>query len=214
VPTVVWVGRVDPLKDLETLVESFAIVRESVPDAVLRLFGPTPVGNEDYADLIRARVTTLGLTEAVTFEGPASPVSSAYEAGNLVVLSSISEGLPYTIIESMMCGRATVSTDSGGVPEVVGDAGVLVPARDPAALAEGIVSVLDDDELRARLALAGRARALNYFRMDQMLGTFRETYRALNTGTLEVTVDTPAAVAPAQIPEQRTAAPHTDAMSA
>jgi len=102
VPTVGWVGRVDPLKDLETLVEAFAVVRERVPDAVLRLFGPTPVGNEEYAATVRARIIELGLDDAVTFEGPVRPVSTAYHLSSVVVLSSISEGLPYTVMEAMM----------------------------------------------------------------------------------------------------------------
>ncbi|HVN13669.1 MAG TPA: GT4 family glycosyltransferase PelF, partial [Kineosporiaceae bacterium] len=69
-PTIGWVGRVDPLKDLQTLVEAFALTRRRVPDAVLRLFGPVPTGNEDYAAMIRTRVAELGLDDAVTFEGP------------------------------------------------------------------------------------------------------------------------------------------------
>ena len=69
VPTVVWVGRVDPLKDLATLIEGFALLVKQVPDARLRLFGPTPAGNEDYEAEMRAIVEACGLTDAVTFEG-------------------------------------------------------------------------------------------------------------------------------------------------
>lgn len=175
-PTVSWVGRIDPLKDLVTLVEGFALVRRRVPAARLRLFGPTPRGNEAYEREVREAVGRLGLGGAVSFEGPVSPVSRAYHAGHVVALTSISEGLPYTIIEAMMCARATVSTDVGGCSEVVGDAGLLVPARDPARLADALVRVLADDGLRADLAVRGRERALTYFRVDQMLTTFRGIY--------------------------------------
>src|SRR5665811_1674412 len=110
-PTLGWVGRIDPLKDLETLIEAFALLRRRVPTVVLRLFGPTPVGNEWYEARLRALVERLGLSSSVTFEGPVRPVTLAYHASTVVALSSISEGLPYTVVEAMMCGRATVSTD-------------------------------------------------------------------------------------------------------
>jgi glycosyltransferase involved in cell wall biosynthesis len=182
VPTVAWVGRVDPLKDLVTLIEGFGRCRERVPAAKLRLFGPTPPGNADYETLIRRQVSDAGLEDAVSFEGPISPVSQGYHAGHVVVLTSISEGLPYTIIEAMMCGRPTVSTEVGGVPEVVGDTGLLVPARDPERLAAALVRLLQDDSLRADFSLRGRQRALTYFRVDQMLANIRGMYAALLSG--------------------------------
>jgi polysaccharide biosynthesis protein PelF len=178
-PTVGWVGRVDPLKDLETLVEAFAVVRRRVPGAVLRLFGPTPAGNEEYAERVRARVADLELDDAVTFEGPVRPASAAYHASSVVALSSISEGLPYTVMEAMMCGRATVSTGVGGVPEVTGDAGLVVPPRNPAALGDALTDLLLDSERRARLGVRARGRALRTFPLELMLERFRGTYAEL-----------------------------------
>lgn len=178
-PVVGWVGRIDPLKDLHTLVSAFALVRQRVPAATLRLFGPVPAGNEEYAASVRALVDELGLGDAVTFEGPVRPVSTAYHASSVVVLSSISEGLPYTVMEAMMCGRATVSSDVGGVVEVAGDAGLVVPPRDPAALAEALADLLEDDARRRDLGRRARARALDLFQLDTMVGTFRDLYRRL-----------------------------------
>jgi len=183
VPTVGWVGRIDPLKDLETLIRAFATVRDRVPAAVLRLFGPTPVGNEWYEERMRALIADLGLSGAVTLEGPVRPVTAAYHASTVVALSSISEGLPYTVMEAMMCRRATVSTEVGGVPEVAGDAGLVVPARDPEAFGLACVRLLTDDELRHRMAQAARERAMRLFQLDGMLSAFRETYGDLNRST-------------------------------
>ena len=178
-PTIGWVGRVDPLKDLVTLIEAFAVARRRVPGAVLRLFGPTPAGNEEYAARVRARVATLGLEHLVTFEGPVRPVSSAYHASSVVALSSISEGLPYTVMEAMMCGRATVSSGVGGVPEVAGDAGIVVPPRDPDALGNALADLLLDDGRRLDLGVRARERALRTFPLELMLDRFRATYREL-----------------------------------
>jgi glycosyltransferase involved in cell wall biosynthesis len=180
VPTVVWVGRIDPLKDLATLIEGFAMVRDVIPDARLRLFGPTPAGNEEYERELRALVEDRRVEDAVVFEGPVSPVAAAYHGAHVVALTSISEGLPYTVIEAMMCGRATVSTEVGGVPEVVGDAGLLVPPGNPARLASALLDVLLDVRLRSRLAVAARDRALSCFQLDRMLDTFRGIYASVS----------------------------------
>jgi glycosyltransferase involved in cell wall biosynthesis len=184
IPTIGWVGRVDPLKDLETLIRAFALVHEQIPLAVMRLFGPTPVGNEWYEARLRALTDELGLAAVVTFEGPIRPVTRAYGESSVVALSSISEGLPYTVMEAMMCGRATVSTEVGGIPELVGDAGMLVPPHDPTAFADACVLLLSDDALRHRVAAQARERALSLFQIGQMLETFRGVYQRLTTPPL------------------------------
>ena len=137
-PTLVFAGRIDPLKDLDTLVRAFALVREQVPDARLRLFGGVPAGNEAYAAQIRELVADLGLEGCATFEGPVSPVSQAFAAGHVVVQSSLSEGLPLTVIEAAISGRPTVVTDVGGMPEAAGRGGVVVPPRRPGRLRGGV----------------------------------------------------------------------------
>jgi glycosyltransferase involved in cell wall biosynthesis len=181
-PTVGWIGRVDPLKDLHTLVRAFGHVAEQVPDAVLRLFGPTPAGNEEYEASVRRLVTELGLADRVTFEGPVRPATTAYHASSVVALSSISEGLPYTVMEAMMCARATVSTDVGGVAEVAGETGLVVPPRDPERFARALVELLTDTARRAGLATRARDRALEMFRLETMLASFRRSYADLRAG--------------------------------
>jgi glycosyltransferase involved in cell wall biosynthesis len=178
-PTIGWVGRIDPLKDVETLVRAFAIVRQRVPDARLRLFGPTPAGNEGYAETIHTVVAETGTGDAVSFDGPVRPVTSAYHASTVVALSSISEGLPYTVMEAMMCGRATVSTDVGGVAEVAGDGGLIVPPRNPQALADALIRMLENDALRLDLGRRARRRAMDMFRLPTMLANFQDIYDGL-----------------------------------
>jgi glycosyltransferase involved in cell wall biosynthesis len=149
-------------------------------------------------DLVRRR----HLQNTVRFMGPVSPVSTAYHRARVVVLSSISEGLPYTVIEAMMCGRATVSTDVGGVREVVGDAGLLVPPRDPRSLASALALVLTDDALRHGLAERATGRGRCFFRLEQMLGTFRAEYaRLIRPQQAEFT---PWPSTPEPVPTQRT----------
>ncbi|MDG6100593.1 GT4 family glycosyltransferase PelF [Dactylosporangium aurantiacum] len=175
-PVISWVGRVDPLKDLETLIRALGVVRAKVPGARLHLAGPVPAGNEAYAAACRATAAGLGLTDAVTWAGPCASSRDAFAAGQVAALSSISEGMPYTVLEAMMCGRPTVSTDVGGVAEAVGDAGLVVPPRDPQAFGEACVALLTSPQLRAATGHAGRQRALREHTLDRCLSAYRDRY--------------------------------------
>lgn len=181
-PTISWVGRVDPIKDLETLLRAFAQVHRDMPEARLRMFGSPPHGREDYVRQCGTLATELGIADVATFEGRVDNIRDAYAAGHVVVLCSISEGFPYSLIEAMTCGRACVATDVGGVTEAVGDTGLVVPPRNPDALAQACLSLLRDDDLRRRLGAAARARALEYFTVDRAIATIDEIYNFVAAG--------------------------------
>ncbi|MFE7748300.1 DUF3492 domain-containing protein [Streptomyces sp. NPDC057428] len=190
--TLVWIGRIEPAKDLIALLHAFAEVRRSEPDTRLRIFGAPVQGaeGETYLDRCKALAAQLFPDEAmdahtvgdspVTFEeigGPEVPdLAEAYAAGGVVVLSSVVEGFPISLVEAMFCGRATVSTDVGAVVEIVGGTGLVVPPRNPRALADACVALLRDPERRARLGAAARARALELFTVEQNLAAFRGIY--------------------------------------
>ncbi|NUV60486.1 GT4 family glycosyltransferase PelF [Streptomyces sp. CAI-85] len=179
--TLSWAGRVDPIKDLETLIRAFALVRAQLPDSRLRLFGGTPRGGEAYRERCEALAAELGHADAVTFEGRVDDIKDAYAAGNVVMLSSISEGFPFTLIEAMSCGRATVSTDVGGVREAVGDTGLVVPPRDPEAMAAAALELLADPARRRAMGEAARLRVIEQFTLRQTIDTFRSIYLELPT---------------------------------
>ncbi|MFC4612778.1 GT4 family glycosyltransferase PelF [Streptomyces maoxianensis] len=185
VPTLSWAGRVDPIKDLQTLIRAFALVRKELPDARLRLFGGTPRGGEAYRERCEALAAELGHADAVTFEGRVDDIRDAYAAGNVVMLSSISEGFPFTLIEAMSCGRATVSTDVGGVREAVGDSGLVVPPREPEAMARAALELLRDPRRRAAMGEAARLRVIEQFTLRQTVDTFRSIYLELALGAHE-----------------------------
>jgi glycosyltransferase involved in cell wall biosynthesis len=190
--TLVWVGRVEPAKDLISLLHAFAEIRKEEPKTRLRIVG-APVGGPDGATYLahcKALAAQLFPDEAedahavgenpVTFEeigGPEVPsLAEAYAGGALVVLSSVVEGFPVSLVEAMLCGRATVSTDVGAVVEVIGGTGLVVPPRNPRALAEACVALLRDPERRERLGAAARARALELFTVEQNITAFRGIY--------------------------------------
>jgi len=207
VPTISWVGRIDPVKDLETLLRAFSLVIKEIPQARLRIFGSPPQGGEAYLERCRAEAASLGISNHATFEGRVPEIRDAYAAGHLFVLCSISEGFPYTLIEAMACGRACVATDVGGVSEAIGDvAGLVVPPRNPAALAEACLRLLRDDSLRRTMGAAARARAVEHFTMDRAISAFHEMYTLLGSGSQEVAIAGPDAITDAV-----TAAPQEEA---
>jgi glycosyltransferase involved in cell wall biosynthesis len=180
VPTLVFVGRIDPLKDIETLLRAFAEVRVTVPQCRLRIFGPTPEGGEEYFGRCLELAGKLGLQDgSTTFEGPISPTVKAYHAGHVLVLTSISEGLPYVVLEAMASGRPVVATDVGGVSEGVGSAGILVPPRDPSAVAAACARLLTDHNLRQVLARKARDRAVQLFAAERCFAMYRALYEEL-----------------------------------
>ncbi|MEW2633142.1 DUF3492 domain-containing protein [Streptomyces sp. NPDC048389] len=193
--TLVWVGRIEPSKDVIALLHAFAEIRKEVPAARLRLFAPPARSPEaaTYLGHCKALAAQLFPDEAdgahavgdnpASFEeigGPEAPeLVDAYAAGGVVVLSSVVEGFPVSLVEAMFCGRATVSTDVGAVVEVIGGTGLVVPPRNPRALADACVALLRDPARRERLGAAARARALELFTVEQNLTAFRGIYLEL-----------------------------------
>ncbi|MFJ9901506.1 DUF3492 domain-containing protein [Streptomyces sp. NPDC101152] len=197
--TLVWVGRVEPAKDLVSLLHAFAEVRKEAPKTRLRIVGaPACPEGEAYLGHCRALAAQLFPDEAdglhtagdnpVSFDeigGPDLPsLADAYAAGAVTVLSSVVEGFPISLVEAMFCARATVSTDVGAVVEVIGGTGLVVPPRNPRALAEACVALLRDPERRERLGAAARARALELFTVEQNIAAFHDIY-------LEIVARTP-----------------------
>ncbi|MGW0560966.1 GT4 family glycosyltransferase PelF [Streptomyces sp. NPDC003016] len=179
VPTLTWAGRIDPIKDLETLLRAYALARARLPELRLRLFGGVPDGGEEYRTKLEKLAAELGVSDGITFEGRISDVARAYGAGHVVMLSSISEGFPFSILEAMSCGRTTVSTDVGGVREAVGDTGIVVPPREPGAMARAVLGLMADDARRTGLGRLARRRVIDLFTLRRSVEGFREIYHEL-----------------------------------
>lgn len=145
-PTYVWVGRVDPVKNLSLLVEAFAKVRVKL-DAQLVLVGDGPDrGN------VEAKIASLGLNAHVRMPGSVTPdaLGDWYRAADATVLSSHSEGLPNVLRESLACGRPFASVNVGGISEIGDDTcRILTPAGDADQLADAMSAILDPVYLEA-----------------------------------------------------------------
>jgi glycosyltransferase involved in cell wall biosynthesis len=178
--TVVWVGRINPLKDVETLLRAAAQVVRQRPDVKFLLYGSAPAEDADYYQRCLALHAELQLQETVTFCGYTDRPAAAYNSGDIVVLSSISEGFPYSTLEAMLCGRPVVATAVGGIPEQIEGAGIAVEPRNPEAMAQGILTLLEDPSLCRALGVAARERASSRFAARRFSGAHYTTYRRLS----------------------------------
>jgi glycosyltransferase involved in cell wall biosynthesis len=152
-----------PLKGLPYLIEALAKVRAERPDAHLVV-----IGRPRHKSAVPAQLERLGLTNAVEFVSGVSDerIVELYAEAEIAVVPSLYEGFSLPAIEAMACGVPLVTTTGGALPEVVGPNGesaMTVPPADPGALAQQLVEVLNDDDLRAKLGERGRHRVLDRF---------------------------------------------------
>jgi glycosyltransferase involved in cell wall biosynthesis len=152
-----------PLKGLTYLIEALAKVRTEREDAHLVV-----IGRPRHKSAVPAQIERLGLQGAIEFVSGVSDerIVELYAEAEIAVVPSLYEGFSLPAIEAMACAVPLVTTTGGALPEVVGPSGaaaMTVPPADPGALAQQIIDVLQNDELRARLGEAGRARVLDRF---------------------------------------------------
>lgn len=177
VPTIVYVGRIEILKDLINLFLAIKYVKEKIPNIVCLVYGSST--DIDYASLCLKAVSELGLQDSIKFMGGTNHPEKAYNTGDIVVLSSIREGFPYVIVEAMSCGKAIVSTDVGGVREALENCGVLVRSLHAHSLADAIVKLLTDSELRRDVGNAARDRVLKEFTLEKSIKEYRQLYNEM-----------------------------------
>ncbi|HZG88379.1 GT4 family glycosyltransferase PelF [Paenibacillus sp.] len=199
-PTVVMVARIDPIKDIMTFMRAAAAVKESMPETKFVVYGSVSV--PAYYEQCLALKEELQLGNSFIFAGHTGNTSAAYQSGDVIALSSISEAFPYSVVEAMMTGKPVVATDVGGVKEALGDTGLLVSPRDSREMAEALMKLLRNRELREELGREGRQRALSLFTLDRVLELHLKSYIKLAVRAEEWM---PAAAAKTEEPAARAA---------
>lgn len=175
-PLLIQVARLDVLKDHGTALRAVAHLAARRPNVRLVLVGEGP----EQAS-IKAEIERLGIQSNVLLLGLRDDIARLLTAADVFLLSSVSEGFPVTLIEAMLARVAVVSTDVGGVAEVVADGttGLLTPSGDDQALAEAVERLLDDESMRTQMAAAGQQRAVRIFSERQMHASYARQYREM-----------------------------------
>lgn len=172
-PVVGTVGRLAEQKGQRTLLEAAPLVLAQRPDARFAIFG----GGELRGEL-EALAAGLGIAGRVLFPGAVSDVRGALASLDVFVQASLFEGLCLAVLEAQAAGVPVVATPVGGLRETVVDrrTGLVVPVRDPAALAAAVLELLDDTALAATLAAEAAAQAGRYS-VPAMVEATRRLYR-------------------------------------
>ncbi len=174
------VGRLVAEKGYPELFEAARLVRSAHPEAVFVAVGPA---EPDKDDALTGEVVAAARREGFVFhgDGRAEDMAAIYSAFDIFVLPSHREGMPRSLIEAQAMRRPAIATDIRGCREVIEDgvSGVLVPARDPAALSGAISAMLDDPALGWTMGERGRERALDRFDEDAVVERTLQVYRRL-----------------------------------
>ena len=136
------------------------------------------VGDGPERSAIEAEIVRLNLQDVVQLLGQRDDVYQLLSAADVAMLTSLSEGIPVTLIEAMAAGLPVVATRVGGVEEVVeeGQTGLMVSAGDDAGLARAVDTLACNPALRTQMGSCGIDRARRLFSDQQMLGAYRELY--------------------------------------
>ncbi|WP_090685916.1 GT4 family glycosyltransferase PelF [Paraburkholderia phenazinium] len=184
---VALIGRVVPIKDIKTFIRAMFVASRSMPDIEGWIIGPE---EEDpaYALECRALVESLGLAGNVKFLG-FQRIDAVLPKIDVIALTSISEALPLVVLEGFAAGIPSITTDVGSCRQLIegfseedralGRAGAVVQIANPAAFAQAVVALLNDDERWLAAQAAGLARVRRYYTKAQMTGSYRTLYDQL-----------------------------------
>ena len=176
-PLIAVVCRLNEGKGLEYFLEATVIVRKQFPAARFLIVGDSIV-DATYRPALERKARSFNVENCVIFTGHRSDVPKLLEEVNLSVLPSLSEGLSNSLLEAMAAGLPVVATNVGGNPEIVQDGitGILVPARDPAALSAAMIRILQSPSLARQFGEAGRARVAAHFSLESTVRQTEDLY--------------------------------------
>ncbi|GAB7193436.1 GT4 family glycosyltransferase PelF [Kineococcus sp. NUM-3379] len=181
--TVVSVGRLDPLKDVQTMLRVAAAVRRRVPDVRFLHYGPVPRGQEAYAQGCYDLHTELDLAGVFTFMGPTADPTGVMREADVVLMTSISEGFPMSVLEALSESRPVVTTLVGGVLDAMRGAGFTAPPGDVHGIADAVAALVADPDLAQDLGRRGYQRVVRLFGEQRCLDSYRALLHALATAS-------------------------------
>jgi polysaccharide biosynthesis protein PelF len=182
-----FVGRVVPIKDVKTFIRACKIVSLRVPNVKIYIIGPTDE-NQKYHQECMELCRFMGLKEIIEFTGKADTMKF-YSFLDLVVLTSVSEAQPLVVLEANCAGIPVVASDVGACRELLegnteedkalGASGIVTRVADPADTAEGIMTILTNDELRQKMSIAGHKRVETFYRESDLNNKYLSIYKEL-----------------------------------
>jgi len=170
------IGRLEPQKGFFDLISSLAHIKAKFNSVRLLI-----VGEGELRDTLELQINNHNLSGTIKFTGLRNDVPEILTALDVFVSPSLWEGLPNVILEAMAAGKPVVATSVGGTPEAIvdGETGLLIPPRNPEALASAIIRLLKNPELRTKMGRAGKERVLKQFSILRMVTKTQQLYKEL-----------------------------------
>ncbi len=172
------IGRLDPMKDHATFLRAASLLQKERDDVRFVCVGRDPA---DYKQELHRMGKELGLTEQLIWIGERIDMFAVYNALDILCLSSYGEGLPNVVIEAMSCGVPAVVTDVGDSADIVGDTGIVVPPKEPEALANGLKLMLERLRDESLLSEKTRGRISSQFSQEMLVQKTSEVLASLLT---------------------------------
>lgn len=190
VVVIVVVANLIPYKGHSDILQALALLNEKTQQP----WHVAMLGSGDLAAALEKQTASLSLTGRVSWLGAVADVRTYLRNGDFAVLASHEEGFSNAILEAMSESLAVIATSVGGNSEAVidGETGIIVPPRDPEKLAEALLTLLGDPNLRARMGAAGRKRIEEEYSMDACIEAYRRLYlstRRVSKTNLQAIVD-------------------------
>ncbi len=180
---VLFVGRLEERKGINYLIQALPTVVKACPNVEFVIIGDdtnTAEGQTSVLAKLKEALKAAGATGAVTFidRVPLDSLPAYYRSADISIVPSVYDNSPYTCLEAMACGRAVIGTSAGGTKEymVHNESGLIIPAKDPQAIAEALIKLLTDQAERERLASGARARAVEKFDRKEIARQTAELY--------------------------------------
>ena len=176
------VGQLTPRKGQLQVIQAFSDVAREIPDAVLALVGQ-PIFNRDaeYAACLVRAAHASNVSDQIRFLGPREDVPALMRAFDLLVVNSRSEPFGLTIVEAMLSGTPVLAAAVDGIPEIVrhGESGWLIYGCDQRSLAQAMLRLLRNDNLREQISRSGRREAINRFSVERYIHDIQSLYRQI-----------------------------------
>ena len=179
IPTVVAAARIFELKDIITMIKSCAIVKMEIPNIKYLVYGDNNAVPE-YTLECETLIHELGLKNNFILAGFHDKPNLIFSEGDISILTSISEGFPYTILESMSCGIPVVATDVGGVSEALdANCGFICKPKDYVDIGNKVIELLKNDALRTQMGINSRKKILDNFTIEKFISEYENAYESV-----------------------------------
>ena len=175
------VANISPVKGYEYFFPAVSMINRACPGVKFLVVGKKWETQKKYLQKLQTLIDNLEIGEELIFTGQRLDIPEMMNLMDIFVLPSVSEAAGLVVAEAMACARPVVATRVGGVPELVinGETGILVPPRDPKAIAEAVLYLLNNPEEAREMGLKGRSRAVKLYDSEHHIHELRQLYESL-----------------------------------